>query len=391
MPKDLASYLGISLSAKRKNKMAAEIAEYLLEPEVMQGKLLTVTEKELDAFEQAMDKECYLPEKEEIDLLESLSQLNYVAIFTNGYYEVPEEVIAVYSALKRDGYRDFHVKAGWLYDCLRAFDAIHLVAPVRVLYRMYKSQKPSGSSYNDFKELLDEIPDSINPCCEINERIVSKAALENDMYKLIEEHKRDVNYYIPTKQEIMIYAKYGYPSNNKAYNKLWRFMRDELDLEDAECDALCRTASNVFSSGGMPSDFIDFLQELDIIFKSEDQVNEFVMILARVNNSTRMYELRGHTPEEMIKMEPSRRPAGGSTIVPMSNEAAGLLEASKQQIEGMGFAIDTDSNAARIPAVEFSGGTSGKTVSVVKKIYPNDPCPCGSGEKYKNCCGRKTK
>jgi len=24
-----------------------------------------------------------------------------------------------------------------------------------------------------------------------------------------------------------------------------------------------------------------------------------------------------------------------------------------------------------------------------KKVYPNDPCPCGSGEKYKQCCGRK--
>ena len=22
------------------------------------------------------------------------------------------------------------------------------------------------------------------------------------------------------------------------------------------------------------------------------------------------------------------------------------------------------------------------------KIYPNDPCPCGSGKKYKKCCGR---
>ena len=24
-----------------------------------------------------------------------------------------------------------------------------------------------------------------------------------------------------------------------------------------------------------------------------------------------------------------------------------------------------------------------------RKIYPNDPCPCGSGKKYKQCCGRK--
>ena len=23
-----------------------------------------------------------------------------------------------------------------------------------------------------------------------------------------------------------------------------------------------------------------------------------------------------------------------------------------------------------------------------KKIYPNDMCPCGSGRKYKKCCGK---
>ncbi len=26
---------------------------------------------------------------------------------------------------------------------------------------------------------------------------------------------------------------------------------------------------------------------------------------------------------------------------------------------------------------------------VADKVYPNDPCPCGSGKKYKQCCGRK--
>ena len=25
---------------------------------------------------------------------------------------------------------------------------------------------------------------------------------------------------------------------------------------------------------------------------------------------------------------------------------------------------------------------------VEKKVFPNDPCPCGSGLKYKQCCGR---
>ena len=37
-----------------------------------------------------------------------------------------------------------------------------------------------------------------------------------------------------------------------------------------------------------------------------------------------------------------------------------------------------DDSAARQPKVRSE-----------QKIYPNDPCPCGSGKKYKQCCGRK--
>ena len=37
-----------------------------------------------------------------------------------------------------------------------------------------------------------------------------------------------------------------------------------------------------------------------------------------------------------------------------------------------------DDTAARAPKVRED-----------KKVYPNDPCPCGSGKKYKQCCGRK--
>lgn len=28
------------------------------------------------------------------------------------------------------------------------------------------------------------------------------------------------------------------------------------------------------------------------------------------------------------------------------------------------------------------------TVIKEEKVYPNDPCPCGSGKKYKKCCGK---
>lgn len=28
------------------------------------------------------------------------------------------------------------------------------------------------------------------------------------------------------------------------------------------------------------------------------------------------------------------------------------------------------------------------TIRKEQKVYPNDPCPCGSGKKYKKCCGK---
>ncbi len=44
------------------------------------------------------------------------------------------------------------------------------------------------------------------------------------------------------------------------------------------------------------------------------------------------------------------------------------------------------------PTVGFGGTQSAvpvtRTVSGVKKVGRNDPCPCGSGKKYKKCCGK---
>lgn len=36
-----------------------------------------------------------------------------------------------------------------------------------------------------------------------------------------------------------------------------------------------------------------------------------------------------------------------------------------------------------------NGGVKKPKQRAEAKVYPNDPCPCGSGKKYKNCCGRK--
>ena len=57
------------------------------------------------------------------------------------------------------------------------------------------------------------------------------------------------------------------------------------------------------------------------------------------------------------------------------------------------FHIRVEQKVEREPAAKVTG-TNKDAVPVApqkraeQKIYPNDPCPCGSGKKYKQCCGR---
>lgn len=59
------------------------------------------------------------------------------------------------------------------------------------------------------------------------------------------------------------------------------------------------------------------------------------------------------------------------------------------------FHIRVEQKVEREPAAKVTGTNKDDTsVRAPKKreddkIYPNDPCPCGSGKKYKQCCGRK--
>ena len=59
------------------------------------------------------------------------------------------------------------------------------------------------------------------------------------------------------------------------------------------------------------------------------------------------------------------------------------------------FHIRVEQKVEREPAAKVTGTNKDDTSvrapkkRVEQKIYPNSPCPCGSGKKYKQCCGRK--
>ena len=59
------------------------------------------------------------------------------------------------------------------------------------------------------------------------------------------------------------------------------------------------------------------------------------------------------------------------------------MEAMRQELEADLAKIQT--NEDEIVEADFE---EGEAAIIGKKPKRNDPCPCGSGEKYKNCCGK---
>ena len=68
----------------------------------------------------------------------------------------------------------------------------------------------------------------------------------------------------------------------------------------------------------------------------------------------------------------------------------GSLKDSTKMIDGILFNDEKwiyNKELDKITKEYFKGG-QGKMMRIGKKIGRNDKCPCGSGLKYKNCCGK---
>ena len=59
------------------------------------------------------------------------------------------------------------------------------------------------------------------------------------------------------------------------------------------------------------------------------------------------------------------------------------------------FRVQVEQKVEREQVAKITGTNKDNSVAKApkkrtnEKVYPNDPCPCGSGKKYKQCCGRK--
>lgn len=373
-----------------KNSLAEKISDEILKTEVMAKRMLLLSDAEIREFEKAVAKENgYYPDRKEMENLEKLYNLTYVMLYSDDYAEVPREAAEIYRTINTPAYQEERRGTYWLYHCLMMVDLLYACAPAAIVCRMMKKCLGRKVERAELESLWANIPDELNPCILLDDKVIVKEALKDNVYLRIEASQGDKKFYIPSSDEIVEYTENGYPVSDPYYSRLKTFFIEELDMDLDKSEEYMPAIWNRVSMGNSLADIMEMLGGQGIVFPSEKAMRKFVSLMTDVNNHTRMLSNRGWTPNEMLRQMPAAPDGRKPAIVPMSSEAARLLGEAADELKERGFDVDLDYNADEITTMSMPDGISGRTVVGKKKIYPNDPCPCGSGKKYKKCCGRK--
>lgn len=179
---------------------------------------------------------------------------------------------------------------------------------------------------------------------------VHETVLEFDDVNVMLANKADKPYYVPKQSELLKYVEDGYFEETKEYKKLLNYVKKNFFNGDEEkAEMLCEDIYGTCQYEFKLQTIFDSFTGRDITFKDENQVNEVLQLVMELSNNMRLWENNGYTPQEIF--EELEKP-----------------------------------NLRLLPDKPFDFGNSVKTVVKKEKIGRNDPCPCGSGKKYKKCC-----
>lgn len=206
--------------------------------------------------------------------------------------------------------------------------------------------------------------------------LVSFDIMEDQELMYILESQDEKDFYIPDADEIEEICKEGYEKSSPVYIKLNKYFKNELGMSKNEATIWCLDIWNSYLIGESPADLLNDMVSDGIEITSDDKLDELLSLLIEVSNGTRVLENRGHKPAELFEQNERMN---NLAVLNDSYKADSILKEADKHLKSMGISVDTTS----VSSATISSPASDR------KIYPNEPCPCGSGKKYKKCCGRK--
>ena len=213
-----------------------------------------------------------------------------------------------------------------------------------------------------------------------------------EAYHALMEMQRGKPYYIPPKKLFLEYADPFFYEPSEHTSKFLQFLETQLQLNAAQVNEVFEDM--LYGIRYRNADFPQVqhrVTEMGIRFKRDQDFRLFIKLFQSFHNNTRMQSNRGYTPEEMHSLLPPEEcvPQAVSLGPNIRNALAdGSLSAAEL---GLGILnAELPNEALRLNLLKELAQAAPQRANTggPHKIGRNDPCPCGSGKKYKKCCGK---
>lgn len=327
-----------------KGELAQITAEHMTRPEVIGAFFAVLRDHEIEVFEKALENNGVFGTQndESTDDFERLIYAGYAFLNEDESVSVSEDLMDAYKNVNTEEFQKRRRTVSFLYDCMVTSELLYGVAPLSIIARMF-NEKMTGVTIDE-ETILDiaaGLPQGMMSFSIQDNLLIHQAFLQDDIYKNLIQAQGTKVYYMPAPEEIKDYSSYGFLKNEPHLNKLKDYLMDTISIDEEDAINTCGKLQSAIGSGCRLEEVFHLLEQETGIDKTTDELSKLVN---DVWNHTRMVANRGYTPLEM-----------NIQMVQKAGKNGRLVKRQERRVQ---------------------------------KVYPNAPCPCGSGRKYKHCCGR---
>lgn len=173
----------------------------------------------------------------------------------------------------------------------------------------------------------------------------------------LRRQQKGKQYKVLPKAEFLKYANPDYYPVTPARTAMLKYLQRRAASLSLPVEDFCTAIQEIIVIDAPMQEVINIVESEGLVFNKHWDIGEFAALYQNLNNSTHKHSNRGYTPDELFAM---------------SDSGIKLAE----RIAPAGQMSLFDEPLAK-PKLTIVGGPS-----------RNGPCPCGSGRKYKNCCGK---
>lgn len=189
-------------------------------------------------------------------------------------------------------------------------------------------------------------------------------AVGDEYYYVLEEGQEGKPWYVPDWSEFVKYADQFYIESTPQQHLLTRYLQNTQRKLHCPPTEITEEFCSFLKMGEDIQYIIDEGQRLGVRFQNRQDFRDFLNLLLKLSHHTRRYIHRGHTPAELE--------------LPVQT-----VEDVLDQLSYDNDYVDPLDKMGQMLCTNLCNPTT-----ISGKPSRNAPCPCGSGRKYKNCCGK---